>query len=214
MSYRIHTAETPIDRSAFPADAIFFFDFDGVIASQTEEKVFRLPVACGERELLEDSARHFGIDHRIYPSTQYLRHLVFQEMAKDRRIVPHKPVVDFIISLQQEGSPFFVVTARSGFAAVQRMTGFLWSKMIEPQEVFCLGRSSKAQLLAELRTDWPDRPFVFFDDVKRHLDATKALNDPNMHIVEMQWDDDLSYAEYLRDAMWPNLRAGTARLSA
>lgn len=197
MSYRVINSDEPIDRSQFPEDALWFFDFDGVLATQCEEKVFRLPAAEDERETLERIAKTVHIDPELYPSTGYLRHLVIQAIMPDAPEA-HPAVLSLLRGLQRAAEPHFVITARSGYWAVERMMQFLRFQMIYPQEVFCLGRSSKADLLAKLRLDWPDRPFVFFEDSAHHLEACQAVGDPNLHIVEVRWPTCMARAEAIR----------------
>lgn len=186
------------ERSDYPEDAIFFFDFDGVLADQVEEKVFRLPASFGEREDLEIRADLMGIDHRLYASTGYLRHLVIQGLMLGAPIALHEEAIKFALHRQAAEEPFFIVTARSGLYAIQRMLASLETNYLYPQEVFCLGRSSKAELLSKLRKDWPDRPFVYFEDSMHHIEAVKELADPNITIVEVQWPGCTKEAEALR----------------
>lgn len=200
MSLTQYHAGDPLRREDFPREALFFFDFDGVIASQVEEKVFRLAVLDGEREALEKVARYYGIEPDLYPNTQYLRHLVFQGARGGHRIEPHKELLEFA---QWIDDPFFIVTARSGLYAVNRMMEFLAEHQLEPQEVFCLGRASKGHLLAELRRDWPGRPFVFFDDTRKNIDAALALNDPDLTTVEVIWPTCTKEAARLLDIHLP-----------
>lgn len=202
MSYRIIQANTPINRSDFPIGALFFFDFDGVLATQDEEKMFRLPAGEGERALLDPIAYTHSVETNIYPDTRYLRHLVFQSYQGDAPVEPHRAMLAFAQQLSNDAEPYFIVTARSGFGAVRRVVKFLDRHYLDPQEVFCLGRAGKADLFDKLRADWPDRPFVFFEDSKHHIDACRALNDPLMHVVEVQWPSCTAVAEALLDEMY------------
>jgi hypothetical protein len=187
MSFTIKQADTAFDRGQYPADAIFFFDFDGVLAEQCEEKVYRLAEVPMERRKLEEQADFAGIDSGLYPDTKYLRHLVYQALAYGTVPKGHAAALQFLEALERNGDPYFIVTARSGLWAVERMIEFCRHEFLNPQEVFCLGRSSKADLLAKLRTDWPDRPFVFIDDTQKHIDACVALADPLLEIVRIDW---------------------------
>lgn len=202
MSYRILPANTCVDRSEFPDNALFFFDFDGVLATQDEEKMFRLPASEGEREKLDKLAYDHGVETNIYPDTGYLRHLVFQSYQGDRPIEPHQAMLSFANQLSHDAEPYFIVTARSGFGAVRRVMNYLDRYYLDPQEVFCLGRAGKADLFAKLRADWPDRPFVFFEDSLHHIEACRALNDPLMHVVEVQWPKCTAVAEAMLNEMY------------
>jgi len=199
MSFTIQNADTAFDRSRYPEDTLFFFDFDGVLATQCEEKVFRLPEEPMERRRLEEKAVFAEINPGLYPSTQYLRHLVWQYYAHGTLPDAHTEAVEFARSLTDNGDPYFIVTARSGLWAVQRMLDFTTELGLYPQEVFCLGRSSKATLLAALRFDWPHRRFVFFDDTQKHIDDCVGLADPLLEIVRIDWPTCTLNAQALRE---------------
>lgn len=196
MNHVFKQANEAFDLAEYPQDAIFFFDFDGVLACQVEEKLFRLPAALDERVLLEKLGDEIGIDHRLYASTEYLRHLIYQAMAS-QPVKRHRPAIDLAQSLQYDKRPYYVITSRSGLWAVERMMDLLREEALTPQEVFCLGRASKGLLLERLRKDWPDHPFVFIEDSQHHIDAAMALGDPNLTIVQMLWDHDTTEAKEL-----------------
>ena len=121
MSHTVKPAGEAFDRSHYPADAIFFFDFDGVLASQDEEKVFRLPEGPLERNELESMADLAGIDHSLYPNTRYLRHLIHQGHALHTLPEAHQEAVEFAYDLEEREDPYFIMTARSGLYAVERL---------------------------------------------------------------------------------------------
>lgn len=205
------SAHQRIDRLDYPDNAIFVFDFDGVLAHQLEDQVFRLPVENGDRERIVAACDYLNIDHRLYPDTSYLRHLAHQASAIMYTPDAHDPITEFARDLWKADEPFFIVTARSGLAAVSRLTAFLEDEKIHPQEVFCLGRVSKAPLIAEMRQEWSDRPIVYFEDSKKHIDAVVALADPMITVVEVVWEQEPEKAmqdwailfsrveEYIRD---------------
>lgn len=197
MIHLTKQAPEAFNRADYPDNAIFFFDFDGVLAEQDEEKLFRLAETPLERDQLEQLAALVGIDHTLYV-TKYLRHLIYQGLESGNNVAMHKEADEMVGALQQAGEPFFVVTARSGLYAIERMLMTLKSRWLYPQEVFCLGRSSKADLLVKLRKEWPDRPFVYFEDSLHHIEATKAIGDPNLTIVEVQWPACSEKAERMR----------------
>lgn len=197
MIHLTKPAHDAFNRADYPDNAIFFFDFDGVLADQEEEKLYRLPEGSLERGQLVAKAELIGIDAGLY-STAYLRHLVYQALECDSHVFLHNEAARMAGDLQQAGEPFFIVTARSGFFAVQRLMATLAWARLYPQEVFCLGRSSKADLLVKLRLDWPDRPFVYFEDSQHHIEATKAIGDPNLTIVEVTWGACTEMAETMR----------------
>lgn len=188
MNHIIKPAGEAFSRDDYPDDAIFFFDFDGVLADQEEEKIFRLEETPMERNELEILAGLMGIEASLYPSTKSLRHLVYQAQVFDLPVKSHPEALEFAQDLSDALQPFSIVTARSGLWAVERMLNFVRESAIFPQEVFCLGRASKALLFEKLRKDWPNRPFVYFEDSKHHIEETLALCDPLMTVVEVQWD--------------------------
>lgn len=198
MSYTTIPAYQAIARCDYPDDALFFFDFDGVLATQCEDKMFRLPPGDMERRKLEEMARFANIDPALYPDTGYLRHLVYQGYAYGTVPEEHLPVTALARCMEDWGDPYFIVTARSGTWAVRRLLEFVDKQGLHPQEVFCLGRSSKAILLSQLREDWPDRPFVFFEDTQRHIDACVALDDPLLQVVKIEWPTCTENAEWLK----------------
>lgn len=197
MIYEIIQANQPLHRYDYPEDALFFFDFDGVLATQCEDKVFRLPEGKMERRRLKEKAVFAEIDPDLYPDTGYLRHLIYQSYAWGTVPEEHLPFTTFARMLTDRGDPYFIVTARSGRWAVKRMLDFVEREGLHPQEVFCLGRSSKAMLLSQLRQDWPERPFVFFEDTQKHIDACVALGDPLLQVVKIEWPSCLENAKWL-----------------
>lgn len=198
MGFSVKQADDAFERGHYPDDAIFFFDFDGVLATQCEEKVFRLPEKDMERRRLEELADLVGIHHELYPNTGYLRHIVYQIMAHGTTPEPHTEAVRFAHELDLLGDPYFILTARTATAAVKRMLQFVERYGVNPQETFCLGRASKAGMLAALRKDWGPVPFVFFEDSQHHIDACLALNDPLLEVVKIEWPSCTENAEKLR----------------
>jgi hypothetical protein len=162
----------------FSDDAIFFFDFDGVLIEQCDEKVYRLPEGGDERDRLSRLAESYGIDSSLYRSTQYLRHLTYQAAARERP-VPDDRFMSLIDELHDNYDPYFVITARSGLYAVDRAMQFIMQQL-DPQEVFFLGRSSKAALLDRMSAEWPERDVIFFDDTFCHIDETLRLGNPRI----------------------------------
>jgi hypothetical protein len=183
-------------RESFPPNSIFLFDFDGVLICQTEEKIFRLDWIEGERSRLEEMAMQFGIDPTLY-DTFYLRHLVFQARYDNVICKPHC-LTDFARSLDV---PYFVLTLRSGLHAVHRMLNYLDVMHLYPQELFCVGRGSKAAILSKLLDQWEDRTLVFFDDSLRHVEEACALKHDRLITVYVDWPTCQEEAGRLRTEM-------------
>lgn len=192
MNFRIITQHETLNRADFPNKVLWFFDFDGVLATQCEEKLFRLPEDRDERVVLEEIADEVGIRSELY-GTQYLRHLLFQTVCQEA--VEAHTITDFARSLRD---PYFVMTARSGHQAIERMLEFVEQQDLQPQEVFCLGRQPKASLISLLLDEWPDHEIVFIDDSQKHIDGALALNHPRLHVVQVIWDSCTANAERLR----------------
>lgn len=198
MGFSIKQADNAFERGHYPDDAIFFFDFDGVLTTQCEEKVFRLPEKEMERRRLVELANLVGIDHDLYPHTPNLRHIVYQIMAYETTPEPHTEAVRFARNLDDLGDPYFIITARSATGAVQRMLKFLERYCLNPQETFCLGGMSKARMLETLRGFWPERRFVFFEDSQYNIDDCLAIGDPLLDVVKIEWPACTDNAEKLR----------------
>lgn len=181
-------------RDAFPAKSLFFFDFDGVLIEQTEEKLYQLDEAVDERAKLEELARGVGIEPSIFSSTQYLRHLVFQALYEGPSRAT--PITQFALGL---ADPYFIITARSGRHAQKRMLSFVEDQQLVPQEIFCLGRSSKGEHLRHMLRAFPQHHLIFFDDTAKHIEAAEAVNDPFLHPILVSWDNCFDLAESLRE---------------
>lgn len=194
MSYLTLPGNFWPERASFPPKSLFFFDFDGVLIEQTEEKLYQLDEEVGERAKLQELARSVGIEPSLFSSTQYLRHLVFQALYEG----PSRDTLltDFALSL---ADPYFIITARSGRHAMKRMLQFVDYHRLAPQEIFCLGRSSKGEHLAHMLKAFPDHHLVFFDDTMRHIDAAVAVGDPRLIPIHVVWESRWDKAATLRD---------------
>lgn len=170
-----------------PGPFYYVFDFDGVISSETEEQIYRLPARKGERELLEKIAVHYHISPEGY-DTRYLRHLVVQELllAQDIPIEPG-PLTNAAKELSRVGRTFFLLTARSGRAAVMRALTFLDFHEIRPQELFFVGRAAKGRQLSLIRTSVGGGSLIYFDDSPRHARNSRRLLVRDFETVFVDW---------------------------
>lgn len=200
---RIMSGTQTLTRDIFPEKSLFFFDFDGVLIEQTEEKLYQLEETDGERTKLEELARSVGIEPSIFGSTQYLRHLVFQAMWEGPS--NPTPITTFAMFLTD---PYFIITARSGRHAQKRMLNFLDHYELEPQEIFCLGRSSKGEHLRHMLKAFPDHYLIFFDDTPKHIEAAEAVGDPRLVPILVSWHNCFDAARTLREEL---LRDGPHR---
>lgn len=169
-----------LDRSLFPEKTMFFFDFDGVLASQHEEKVYRLAEANRERDILSPRAEQHGIQADLY-KVNYLRHLVYQA-----EYMGMNPLSTLITEFARElDDPYCILTARSGYHAVKRMMNFVDHHGLKPQEIFCMGPSSKAQHLKNMLRIFPEHHFVFLDDSHEHIAQARELEEPRITVIEV-----------------------------
>lgn len=76
-----------------------------------------------------------------------------------------------------------MITARSGWYAVERMRRFLSESGIVPLEVFNLGRVKKDRQLDLLCREFPDSHIYYIEDNKAHLAAVKSLGHDNLSLV-------------------------------
>ncbi len=168
---------------------VYVFDFDGVLISADEEHVYSLPEALGERRWLCLKAARYGIDPSLYPDTRYLRHLVFQELLAERRTLPQPgPLTAIARALSETSRPFFVLTARSGQAAIRRALGFMEAHAIRPQETFFVGRVAKGRQLAFLSSEMSGRHLVYFDDSGRHSRNSARQVHETVRTIHVVWD--------------------------
>jgi hypothetical protein len=172
----------------------YVFDFDGVISSETEERIYRMPPRKDERELLERLARHYAIESAGY-DTRYLRHLVIQEilLEKEEPVEPG-PLAEAAEELTAARRPFFILTARSGRAAVKRVLSFLDAHHIRPQELFFVGRAPKGRQLALARKSIGPGSLIYFDDSPRHTKNGRRQQMDNFETVFVTWPKEATQA--------------------
>lgn len=177
------------DRDFGPPAPAAVFDFDGVLTSPIEDFAYKLPECPGERSVLEKEAARFHINADIY-DTPYLRHLVLQAMLEHLGELPGKgPFLQLAQQLTKAHRPFFILTARSGQAAIRRLLSFLEHYRVEPQEVFCVGRVPKGRQLALVRATVPKgQRVVYFEDTVRHARNSSKQDNPGVITVHVSWN--------------------------
>ncbi len=165
------------------------FDFDGVLTSPAEDLAYKLPDHPSERAILERAAKRHGITPEIY-DTPYLRHLVLQAVLEDRDELPDAgPLLPLAKELTKAHRPFFILTARSGRAAISRLMSFLDHYHLEPQEIFCVGRVPKGRQLALIgSTVLKGTRVVYFEDTVRHVRNSSKQDNPAISTVHVSWD--------------------------
>ena len=160
-----------------------------MLTSPVEDLVYKLPESPGERTILERSAKRHGIAPEIY-DTPYLRHLVLQAVLEDLREMPEEgPLLALARELTRANRPFFILTARSGRAAVSRLMSYLDHHRLEPQEIFCVGRVPKGRQLALVgATVAKGTKVVYFEDTVRHARNSNKQDNPAVSTVHVSWD--------------------------
>lgn len=147
------------------------FDFDGVLSSGLEDQLYRIEEIAGEADRLNEISEILGFSSKLYgDDPRYLRHLVFQEAANRIDLeIEAGPFLEKAKQMAELDQPFFVLTARSGVAAVARMMKFLRSHDLFPQEIFCVGRTPKTQQLKYVAGRLSVAAVTFIDDSSRHI---------------------------------------------
>lgn len=155
---------------------INIYDFDGVLACPIEDTVFRLnplEYTAMDEEFIANGRKRYGIT-RLSKSRARNRHLILQEVLYERGIPcrdgPIRPTAD----------PFYVLTARSGPGAVARVSEYLESIKLRPEEMFFVGPMSKTHCLIDLCEKFSDHTLTFWDDNMFHIEDGNALGFANL----------------------------------
>lgn len=171
-------------------EPVAVFDFDGVLCAQNEDLVYKLEETKSEKPRLFAEARRFGLDPELY-DVPYLRHLVLQEALQEQDILPEPgPALRLAKEMSSEGRPFFILTARSGQAAVFRALSFLRNYRLRPQEVFCVGRVAKGRQLRMVREMINERrKVVYFEDSLRHARNSRQQDFVGFEAIHLLWSE-------------------------
>jgi len=140
------------------------FDFDGVIADDESETVFKKNSNLDEFHDYETQKAH--IPHRPGPLNDLFKKLAYMQKLEDRE-EKNNPDYRRILRIA-------IVTAR-GAPAHERVVTTLKSWGVSADETFFLGGMEKARVLNVLQ------PHVFFDDQRSHLQSS-AGNIPMVHV--------------------------------
>lgn len=159
------------------ADDVHVFDFDGVLSAPDEEAIYRFPMSEPEAELIPEVRQALGLDCRGL-DLRYQRHLLFQEVQLRRRVsITPGPALSLAAHLSIRGRRVFVLTARSGVAAVRRAHAFLDQHRIKPVETFHVGRVSKAAQVMLLRSEMPGTTIWYYEDNATHLSDARSAHE-------------------------------------
>jgi 5'-nucleotidase len=140
------------------------FDFDGVIADDESEAVFKRD---GIDEFHAHETLHAARPHQPGPLADLFRQLALMQRLQDRaqkRDPAYKKVVRIAI-----------ITARSA-PAHERVVTTLKSWGVSADETFFLGGMNKARVLSVFK------PHIFFDDQLSHLKSTPEGSVPMVHV--------------------------------
>ncbi len=139
------------------------FDFDGVIADDSAEAVFK---DKGLDEFLRSEREHAGTAHPLGPL-----HRFFLEVAKLQGQERLRKAAD---PQYEPRIRVAIVTARNA-PAHERVVTSLREWGIQVDEVFFLGGIDKAKVLQVFR------PHIFFDDQVSHIEGTARVT-PSAHV--------------------------------
>jgi hypothetical protein len=160
----------------------YFFDFDGVLSNRLEDDIYRLDITDSDKALIGDAARHFDIRCEDM-DWRYQRHLVYQAAACETNLrIEPGPALEFALRISQR-APIFILTARSGWFAVERFRRFLSDWRLQPVETFHVGRVQKDRQLALVQQELPGTPIFYLEDNLSHLQAVRRAGLVNIQSV-------------------------------
>lgn len=139
------------------------FDFDGVIADDESESVFRDGKLTGFHQ---HEVEKSGIPHKPGPLADLFKKISFMQKLEDRAEEKDKNYKRIIRTA--------IVTARNA-PAHERVITTLENWGVSANETFFLGGMKKERILKVLK------PHMFFDDQKSHLES-EAGDIPMVHI--------------------------------
>ena len=173
----VHIENVPRD-----PDAVYLFDFDGVVASGIEDAIYKLPVQHGELEGLKFLAEKYCI--RITEmEPRYQRHLIFQEAARRTGLLIEPGPGFCLAKWATENSRTFILTARSGWSATLRVRQFIELHFQPPIELYQLGRTSKKLQVSLLCQEFPSVPVYYVEDSLAHLEDASGLDFANLNLA-------------------------------
>ena len=168
-------------------DAIYLFDFDGVIAAGLEDHIYKLEEQTGEPERLLEIERSLCL--RISDMEyRYRRHLVFQELALRLNLPIAKGAGYSLAKWASENARFFVLTARSGWAATARVRSFLEANDLRPIDLYQVGRVHKDRQILRTLEEFPGNRVFYIEDSLAHLERAATLHQPSLTNVYCKAD--------------------------
>ena len=190
------------------------FDFDGVLSSKTEDWIYRLPEDRSEAEALGRIASAWRMDLSGY-DVPYQRHILYQAAAAELGLeIDQGPAYLAALDGVDLGAKIFVLSARSGWHATQRMRDFLATSRITPVELYQVGRVSKDRQVALLLGTLPDHHVFLFEDAEEQiLQIREALGDSSdgrLEVFLIQHEASDVDTDELRQSAWSVLRRGAS----
>lgn len=140
------------------------FDFDGVLADDEAETVYR----NGQlQQFIQHEQDHSHIPHNPGPLADLFRKLAFMQKLEDQAMEQDRNYKRILRTA--------IITARNA-PAHERVVTTLESWGVSANETFFLGGMSKERILTIFK------PHIFFDDQKSHLFMTSGKDIPMVHI--------------------------------
>lgn len=139
------------------------FDFDGVIADDEAEAVFKKGDLS---EFHEHEASKSHIPHKPGPLADFFQRLSFLQRLEDNEVKNNRHYKRIL--------KIAIITARSA-PAHERVITTLEDWGVSVNEIFFLGGMAKERILSRLK------PHMFFDDQRSHLQSSDG-NIPMVHI--------------------------------
>jgi len=191
------------------------FDFDGVLSSKIEDWIYRLPEDVTEAEALRGIASLWGINLVGY-DVPYQRHILYQAAAAELGLKILKgPGYGVALQGAELHAKIFVLSARSGWHATQRMRAFLTAGSISPVELYQVGRVPKDRQVALLLNTLHDHHVFLFEDAEEQVaQIQEALGDlsasDRLEVFLIKHKASEVDVEKLRESAWAVLREGAS----
>ena len=144
--------------------------------------------------------RRFAEDLEINCSDmelRYQRHILFQRIAADRNFpIQPGPAID-LAKWASNNARMFVITARSGWSATQRVRQYLLETMSPPIEVYQVGRTPKKLQVELVCREFPAREVLYVEDSTAHLFDASTIIRENLHLVHAFREIDIEQTKKL-----------------
>ncbi|MEM9619951.1 MAG: hypothetical protein AAF936_18505 [Pseudomonadota bacterium] len=159
----------------YDVNGVFVFDFDGVLSSPDEHRVYEPESLAKSDNLLNEACEAWKINSDGV-DTKYIRHLAFQHALRLNHVhIKPGPCLDLARHVSKTAR-IIILTARSGWSAVERVRLFLKYHDINVYEMMCVGRGKKIQQFDDITREAASAslPVYFFEDNDSHLDDIEA----------------------------------------